>query len=138
MKRTPRLRAGTYTSYKVLDFVAKVIEEEPKRLHMDNWISMFKGKKLAYFSRRKKPECSTVCCVGGWIATVTRSGPVYGSYPILNILDISPSDRASDDFYELFTNLRRTKKQVIKRLRDIMEEHEASLKAKKVVVEASR
>lgn len=57
-------------AYDLLDDVVRAIEEEPRRLMMDNWI--FTPRDL----ERKglpAPACGTVGCIGGWIVILTSS-----------------------------------------------------------------
>lgn len=74
------LKPGQYTARSVLEFVVKVLEEEPKRLFMPSWVSWFKGEKKTglFLGMKKLPkpsqlgECGTAACVAGWINIVTR------------------------------------------------------------------
>jgi hypothetical protein len=56
----PRSRATN--AYELLDEVVRVIEAEPRRLNMGNWIFM-----PSYVERELIPACGTVGCVAGWI-----------------------------------------------------------------------
>lgn len=81
----PLLAPGTYSARQVLNFVIRVIEEEPARLFMGNWQSALLNKVRAqwyadaYNQNRNAPACGTVCCVAGWICTVTQPTAVDNS-----------------------------------------------------------
>lgn len=79
----PLLAPGTYSARQVLTFVIRVIEEEPKRLHMGNWVSaLLDMPKASWATHRYRgvtehpPACGTVCCVAGWICVVAQPGRV--------------------------------------------------------------
>lgn len=80
-KPVPMMEPGTYTAREVLCWVRDRIKEEPKRLRMSRWVSVWKGRAVIQKNRRsifrpfteifssKKalPQCQTVACMAGWI-----------------------------------------------------------------------
>lgn len=69
MKRIPRSRAKN--SYQLLNELIKVVEDEPERLLMDDWIAAYKEPEILPLNGLQ-PECGTVACAAGWIRILRR------------------------------------------------------------------
>lgn len=68
------------TAYTLLSDVIRTILEEPKRVHMDNWL--LQGEGVKDFLYRKGvldiggPACGTIGCISGWITTLKPNANV--------------------------------------------------------------
>jgi hypothetical protein len=138
LAKTPVLRKGRHSAYKVLNFVIDAIEEEPRRLYMPDWVTLFKGTAVGMDASRlkRKPECGTAACVAGWINIVTRQDVILGSSSAMSALGLGDMDsEMRNDLYNIFISTRATNDQIVKRLRAFIEEHEDTLKQRFAVVE---
>lgn len=72
----PRITSETITVQALLTEIRRLILEEPKRLSMSAWVSMFQGETVnAYGASKLKaglPACGTVACLAGWGAVLLR------------------------------------------------------------------
>lgn len=79
LKATPRLQDKTPTAYKVLEFVVKLVEDDPKRLDMSTWVSAYQGESRLQqcykIPEQNMPDCGTVACLAGWVCLVTETNP---------------------------------------------------------------
>jgi hypothetical protein len=101
------LPVGTTNVYTVLRHVADLIEEEPTRLNMGDWLFLFKGQEYYNFSTvMPVPACGTVACASGWIGISTRlTRGIDQGYPsATRVFDFLGLPDASDDPH--FTNNR--------------------------------
>lgn len=62
-------------AYELMEDVNRAILEEPKRLNMSNWVSMFKGEDLTKYKYHENPACGTVCCYAGWTVALKGLNP---------------------------------------------------------------
>jgi hypothetical protein len=107
---TPRLEPGAYTAKQVLEWVATIVKEEPKRLHMLNWFTFVRGVQWAYTLPAEEifiPACGTVACLAGWInlaITGMETMPAEGEAGAiaLNRLGLFPGSPARNDLYRVF------------------------------------
>lgn len=74
----PSLDPGTYTALDAIRFVRKIVKREPRRMDMENWMSLYAGKRVRHngvFLTTTRmddpPACGTVACVAGWINIAT-------------------------------------------------------------------
>ncbi len=143
---TPVLRAGTYTAYAVLEHVYRLVKAEPKRLNMQNWLSMLKGEqKDKAIPLAAQPACGTVACLAGWINVVTKN---QGNYTATAALDRLGLDAMQDhwtrdptvrrELNELFWSTRLRKTQVLSRLKTIMATFKEDLLASTVQVPSAK
>lgn len=68
MELAPLPVSKAINSFELLYETADVIDEEPTRLNMSDWVSNYKDQSL--FKREwsyNKPSCGTVACAAGWI-----------------------------------------------------------------------
>ncbi len=63
----------TKTAYEICEKVCELVRRENRILWMDDW--KMPQHKLDELARSQKPACGTVCCLGGWAATVTGRNP---------------------------------------------------------------
>lgn len=72
----PRIRTKTITAADLLRRIRDIVLEEPKRLDMDRWVTMFRGSTLGAIDDRRVdkhgPACGTVGCIAGWGAVLLR------------------------------------------------------------------
>ncbi len=77
MKRDPNLPKliKSKNPVVILKAVIKAIEEEPRRYDQGTYInridSQFRQKETSEF-----PACGTICCVAGWVNTLTNPEPL--------------------------------------------------------------
>lgn len=143
-------------AYELMEDVNRAILEEPKRLNMENWVSMFKGDELT--RQYQEPACGTVCCFAGWVVTLKGRNPadmirsardydigfvasrlLSGDNLLLaRELDaafmgvdvyVPHEDRDSEESCTYFAGTREYAAAVVARFRVIMDKHEAHLKA---------
>lgn len=65
------------TMYGLLNAVARIVLEEPRRLDMCYWKQT--RDRDGRIPNRGWPSCGTVCCIGGWMETLVP-GLVIDSY----------------------------------------------------------
>jgi hypothetical protein len=153
---TPMMRPGRYTVDQVIDFVTRVIDREPKRLKMNNWVTYFKGRLLrpTRITKASQPACGTVACVGGWIGIAVTGREVSGAYPILQLLglvewtepkygiarlDYTPAfANEAAELEAIFMRVKSKKTVVVKLLRDYVGRHRPTLKKLTVTVPNER
>lgn len=148
-----KMRPGTYSGYEVLQWVIRKVEEEPKRLNMNDWVFMFKGKGRGYTIRaRDTPRCNTVACMAGWAGMATGDAHVTGSWAGLRSLGLenpklrakfetldpfdNPVAIAESDLSDLFMMTKAAKRVVIAQAKALAEQHKPVLQAAKVKVKA--
>lgn len=68
MKRTPALRKTTRTAWGLLNQICQLIEQEPLRYNQSDWINLVED--AGYDSAAHFPDCGTIGCVAGWVATL--------------------------------------------------------------------
>lgn len=56
-------RSSATNAYDLMVDVIRAIEEEPKRINMDNYSTI----KMSQVAKNKRPACGTVACVAGWM-----------------------------------------------------------------------
>lgn len=62
----PVLTKPTVTVKEILQHVRKIVLEEPRRLNLGMWCSMFKGHRISnYYPVPPEPECGTIGCIAG-------------------------------------------------------------------------
>jgi hypothetical protein len=72
----PRLARARRTPVRILQEVARLILDEPRRYNQGDYIRTYRSPEQ--FScetgapEERMPPCGTVCCVAGWVATLTR------------------------------------------------------------------
>lgn len=145
----PLLRCGTYTAYDILTHVAKLMQEEPRRLDMSWFVLKYKGKNSGYEHTTMAPACGTVGCVSGWITMNARiANPLRhaagDSYQLLGTFN-SPS--LETDFHSLFFHThpldvgnpgsRAYARAVAKRVREVRDKHRTYLKARKIRIRST-
>jgi|SRR5579859_2543571 len=70
LKATPRSKAKN--AYELLNDVCRVVLDEPKRVHMDAYITAFQNPGRVACEIGDGPACGTVGCIGGWVAILKR------------------------------------------------------------------
>lgn len=155
----PRTRATT--AWALMKAVNRAILKEPRRLDMGGWISAFRDKAAARaaIDTNQAPACGTVCCYAGWVKVIatgtnagdrsetfalrTLSGSLFDSESNYNerlsreladaFMMTSPSVRGSAGVrIYLKSGTRLYARTVVARFRQIMRDHAAYLKARKV------
>lgn len=143
----PVMRRGTYSAWRVLRHVQRLILQEPRRLQMNTWCTLFKGRTHSV-ERILRPACGTAACVGGWINIATRNSPdgvvrITGPMAMrkLGLVSRSGALRCGYDCYLLWYALDRlflrtdwTSRAVIKELDEICRTHEQTLRGLRVTV----
>lgn len=143
-----KMRPGTYSGYEVLQWVLRKIEEEPRRLLMADWVTMFKGAWGTSgwrIPRRKIPKCGTVACMAGWIGIAGGSVDVKGTWGGIEGLGLfgRAVQRKYDapsfvvvraDFDQLFLSSDLGWQDAVARARILAEKHKTILQTAKVKV----
>lgn len=63
-------RSNAATLYQLFDDIVEVIEAEPLRMDMGNWIRIDTNPHDVF--ERNFPVCGTVGCIAGWMVILTR------------------------------------------------------------------
>lgn len=147
-----KMRPGTYTGHEVLQWVIRKVKEEPKRLYMNDWVVLFKGRVSPGFAipDRDRPSCDTAACMAGWAGIATGNKHVTGSWEGLEALGLqdsklsvkfktpdpfdSPLYLARLDMKQLFMMTKASKRAVIAHAEGLAEAHKDVLRAAKVKV----
>lgn len=146
MKSVPRSTATN--SDELLDELVDVIETEPQRLLMSDWVAAFEDPDILPM-HGLEPECGTVACAAGWIKILRR--PIDRG-AAANFIE-GPTERfavsqfpasalsAITDLFYTFPNERDGRPQpgtreyvavVVERIRAIQRDYKADLKAFKL------
>jgi hypothetical protein len=125
----PLMRNGKYTAKQVLEFVLRLVKEEPKRLNMSDWTLMFKDR-VKDPRVKEAPACGTVACLAGWVTIATTGEEAYGSERPLRILglgDIKQHWLIRSDLETLFFSNLLPRRSAIKRFRELIQKHATEL-----------
>lgn len=147
-------------AYELMEDVNRTILEDPKRLNMESWVSVFKGRDVTRggiyaIKVYEEPACGTVCCYAGWVATLTGANPLYGlaaDRVALRTLGGAANGVLRRDLYAAFINTEVPVLEdedgwtlrpgtpsyaaaVIARFQAIMDKHEAHLRATSVRID---
>lgn len=90
--KTPMLRPGRYSLYQVMEKICEVIEEEPRRFDMGDWVMMLRGQNRGMCSKselekKKIPDCGTIGCFAGWGGVLLRGREMPG-YRFLKLFGV--------------------------------------------------
>lgn len=58
------------TAYEVCEKVCELARRENRILNMGDW--KFSSSIVEAMDRKFKPACGTVCCLSGWVSTITQ------------------------------------------------------------------
>ena len=129
----PVLAPGTYTVKQILEWAIGVVEAEPRRLFMYNWMTYYKGEPV--FGAREPapnnpvqvPACGTVGCLAGWIGLgIGMEDPeVISGTPVLDAL--SMEGRARSDLYRIFSMAEATTEQALAELKAYIKYYDEKL-----------
>lgn len=132
-EKVPQSKATT--AYELLDEIAALALDEPKRIHMNFWHLSADHAHDARCLLHGFPACGTVGCIGGWVELLTKSEDATKT------LGLKPSQSGelfyNDDLLEDAGDAYRGGNaqtaahaaNVVAHIRKFQDQHEAQLKA---------
>ncbi len=134
-------RSTATTAYALLDDLVTLVERDPLRMYLADWIVTDPSEQLTIATCFRVPACGTLGCIAGWICLLTNTRThsamagiaardILGKPTVVDLFSapvVLPQQSSSQYGTPAYARL------VIDRIRSFQREHEAHLRAQPVV-----